>query len=199
MSATAKKLNSNGRSNVTQLHTRRPTTLEMVRLCCPNSAQIESIQRAFGVECQDGDIILQTVSAHLLDQMDIFKDFMNEKALEIHFQRIVGAYVGSAYGSGQFYTQKVSEAREATAKLANELRDEDREGPAGFDSDAQRKRDFAAALAAQAHQLLMAAEGAAASYSEFFGKAWEPFESAQPASVQSVSREAAATQLAAFG
>ena len=62
---------------------------------------------------------------------------------ECHLQRIVGAYVGSAHGAGQFYSRAVTEARDATAKSANDARDEDVSGPVGFDSAAQRKRDEA--------------------------------------------------------
>ncbi len=36
--------------------------------------------------------------------------------MQIHLQRIVGAYVGSAHGAGQFYSRAVTEARDATAK-----------------------------------------------------------------------------------
>ena len=201
MTATARKQTFTSQttsSNVTPL--RKATTLEMTRLCCPTAIQIESIQNTFGVDCQDGGIIRETVEANLLDQMDMFKGTMNERALEIHFQRVVGAYVGSAYGSGQFYGKAVSEAREATSKLANDLRDEDREGPAGFDSEAQRKRDFAATLAVQAFQLLMAAEGAAGAYQTFFGEAWKPYENHQtPATGSSVGRKAASLQMSAFG
>ncbi len=48
----------------------------------------------------------------------------------MHFQRIVGTHVASAQGAGNFYSQKVTEARTLTSKLANEDRDEDRDAPA---------------------------------------------------------------------
>ena len=44
------------------------------------------------------------------------RDGLNEKALQIHLQRIAGAFVGSAYGAAQFYGQK-SPARELTCRL----------------------------------------------------------------------------------
>ena len=40
------------------------------------------------------------------------EDDLNEKAMQIHLQRIVGAFVSSAYGAAQFYGNKVSEARQ---------------------------------------------------------------------------------------
>ncbi|MEI4479873.1 hypothetical protein WAC35_29020, partial [Klebsiella pneumoniae] len=84
--------------------------------------------------------------------------------------RIVGAYVGSAHGAGQFYSRAVTEARDATAKLANDSRDEDLDGPVGFDSAAQRKREVAADMALQAHALRMAAEGAVTAYEQIVGE-----------------------------
>jgi hypothetical protein len=50
---------------------------------------------------------------------------LSDRAMQIHLQRIVGSYVGSAHGAGQFYSKAVTEARDATAKLANDARDED--------------------------------------------------------------------------
>ncbi|WP_216074219.1 hypothetical protein, partial [Acinetobacter baumannii] len=84
--------------------------------------------------------------------------------------------VGSAHGAGQFYSRAVTEARDATAKLANDSRDEDLDGPVGFDSAAQRKREFAADMALQAHALRTAAEGAVTAYEQIVGETWKPFE-----------------------
>ncbi len=70
--------------------------------------------------------------------------------MQIGLQRVVGAYAGSARGADQFYNQKVTQARDATAKAANDLRDEDVGGSAGFYSSAQRKREFAIAMALHA-------------------------------------------------
>ncbi len=94
--------------------------------------------------------------------------------MQIHLQRIVGSYVGSAYGAGQFYSKAVTEAKDATAKLANDIRDEDLDGPVGFDSNAQRKREFAADMGLQSHALRMAAEGAIAAYEHIVGEAGSP-------------------------
>jgi hypothetical protein len=78
------------------------------------------------------------------------------------------------HGAGQFYSRAVTEAREATAKLANDMRDEDLDGPVGFDSQSQRKREFAADMGLQAHALRMAAEGAVAAYEQVIGETWKP-------------------------
>ena len=101
---------------------------------------------------------------------------LSEKALEMHLQRIVGAYVSSAYGAGQFYTGKVTQARDLTMKVANEDRDEDRDGVSGFESRAERARIFAAEMGLQAHALLAAAEGAVSTYAHLTGSEWKPYE-----------------------
>ena len=119
--------------------------------------------------------------------------------MQIHLQRIVGAYVGSAHGAGTFYSRAVTEARDATAKAANDARDEDLDGPVGFDSAAQRKREFAADMALQSHALRMAAEGAVAAYEHVVGERWKPFERPVENPGQTVSRKSAELQLAAFG
>lgn len=127
------------------------------------------------------------------------QDGLGERAMQIHLQRIVGAYVGSAHGAGQFYSRAVTEARDATAKSACDARDEDVDGPVGFDGPAQRKREFAADMGVQAHALLMAAEGAVTAYEQVIGERWKPFERAAETTSPSVDRKAAAAQMAAFG
>ncbi len=78
--------------------------------------------------------------------------------MQIHLQRIVGTFVGSAHGAGQFYSRAVTEPRDATAKASNDALD----GPVGYDSAAQRKREFAADMEVQSHALRIAAEGGVA-------------------------------------
>jgi hypothetical protein len=75
-----------------------------------------------------------------------FGTALNGKALQIHLQRVTGAFVGSAFGAAQFYGTKKSAAMELTSKLLNDDRDEDRDGPSGFESKAERARLFAAEI-----------------------------------------------------
>jgi hypothetical protein len=184
-------------SNVVQL--RKPTTLEMVRLSTPTAAQVESISQSFGLVAPDGDAIRETHERLIVETATSLGDSLNDRAMQIHLQRIVGAFVGSAYGAGQFYTRAVSEARDATAKAANDERDEDRDGPVGFDSAAQRKREFAADMALQAHSLRSAAEGAVAAYEQIVGETWKPFDRPIENAGPTLDRKAAAAQIAAFG
>ena len=170
----------------------------MVRLACPDSAQTLRISESFGLAVLDSDGIRDLHERLVVETADALKDGLSERAMEIHLQRIVGAYVGSAHGAGQFYSRAVSEARDATAKSANDFRDEDLDGPVGFDSAAQLKREFAADMALQSHALRMAAEGAVAAYERVIGERWKPFERLVENPGQGVHRKAAAVQMAAF-
>lgn len=83
-------------------------------------------------------------------------------------------------------------------QLANDARDEDLDGPVGFDTQAQRKREFAADLGLQAHALRMAAEGAVAAYEQVIGEAWKPFERQVEHAGETVTKKVAAAQMSAF-
>src|SRR6185312_11524553 len=170
----------------------------MVRLCCPDSNQAALISESFGLPVLDSDGIREFHQRSLIEGADTLSEGLSDKAMQIHLQRIVGSYVGSAYGAGQFYSKAVTEAKDATAKLANDTRDEDLDGPVGFDSNAQRKREFAADMGLQAHALRMAAEGAVAAYEQVIGEAWKPFERPVEHAGETVSKKAAAVQMAAF-
>lgn len=183
------------KSRIVQL--RKGTTLEMVRLCCPDSHQATLISESFGLAVLDSDGIRDFHKRSLIEGADALSEGLSDKAMQIHLQRIVGSYVGSAFGAGQFYSKAVTEARDATAKLANDMRDED--GPVGFDSNAQRKREFAADMGVQAHALRMAAEGAVAAYEHIVGETWKPYERQPENPGQTVSRQAAELQMAALG
>jgi hypothetical protein len=176
----------------------RATTLEMVKLACPDSTQAIRISESFGLTVVDSDGIRELHRQQLIDSAEALKEGLAEKAMQIHFQRIVGSFVGSAYGAGQFYSRAVTEARDLTTKLSNDFRDEDLEGPVGFDSRAQRKREFAADMGLQAHVLRMAAEGAVSAYEDITGEAWKPYARQVEQPVNSVDQKAASVQMAAF-
>ena len=178
--------------------TRRTVTLELAMDICPNEQIAEKVASHFGLAPVDYETIRQAHEDLIVKSAAVFDGALNERATALHFQRIVGAHVGSAYGAGQFYTQKVSDARDQTSKLANDHRDEDREGPAGFDSKAQRARDFAAEMALQAFALLAAAEGMVDGYKQVTGEEWKPY--VAPAdNNKKVDRQSADAELSAFG
>lgn len=178
---------------------RKGASLEMVRLACPDSGQANLISESFGLPVIDSDGIRDLHHKIIIDTAESLSEGLGERAMQIHLQRIVGSFVGSAHGAGQFYSRAVSEARDATAKSANTARDEDLDGPVGFDSNAQRKREFAADMGIQSHALRCAAEGVVTAYEEVVGEAWKPFERQVDNPGQTVDRKAAELQMAALG
>lgn len=181
------------------LQLRKGANLEMVRLTCPDAAQAALIAESFGTAVVDGDGIREMHERIILEAADSLSEGLGERAMQIHLQRIIGAFVGSAHGAGQFYSRAVSEARDATAKAASDDRDADRDGVVGYDSAAQRRREFAADMGIQAFCLRMAAEGAAAAYEHVIGEAWKPFDRPVENPGQTLDRKAAEAQMAALG
>lgn len=194
--ATSPRTQTAAKSAARTVPDRKPVTLEMVLAICPHEALADNLARTFGLDPVDTAGIREATEEHVALAAKALD--LSEKALEIHLQRVVGAYVGSAFGAGQFYTGKVSQARDLTAKASNDDRDEDRGGPSGFEDRAERARAFAAEMGLQAHALAVAAEGAVSAYVHLTGQAWKPYEAAMPAR-QTVSRGSAEAQLAAFG
>lgn len=178
---------------------RKGATVEMVKLTCPDATQALAIAESFGTAVVDSDGIRELHEQMILDTAGGLADGLGDRAMQIHLQRIVGAYVGSAHGAGQFYSRAVSEARDATAKAANDARDEDLDGPVGYDSAAQRKREFAADMGVQAHALRMAAEGAVAAYERVVGEVWKPFDRPVENPGATPDRKVAEAQMAALG
>lgn len=177
---------------------RKGVTLEMVRLTCPDAAQAMRIAESFGTAIVDGDCIRDTHERLIIETAAALTEGMAERAMQIHLQRIVGACVASAHGAGQFYSRAVTEARDATAKAANDARDDDRGGIVGYASSAQRKREFAANMGIQAFSLRMAVEGAVAAYEQVVGEAWKAFERPVDNPGQTLDRKAAEAQMDAL-
>jgi hypothetical protein len=173
-------------------------TLELVAALAPNRTLADRLCSTFGLDPVDHDGIRETTKGHIVLCAEALQPNVNETAMRIHLQRIVGSFVTSAHGAAQFYGDKVTQARDRTSKLANDDRDEDREGVYGFESRAARARLFAAEAGLTAHALAAAAEGAVAAYFHITGEEWKPYE-APPAGPATVSRQAAQAELAAFG
>ncbi len=176
---------------------RHAITFEAVVRIAPTASLTDNLVRTFGLEPVDYDGIRDATAEHFGRAGKAFAGVLNERALQIHLQRIAGAFVGSAYGAAQFYGEKKSAAMALTSRLLNDERDEDRDGPAGFESKAERARRFAADMALQAFALMAAAEGALTAYADLTGETWKPYEAPLPASA-TVSRRSAAAEMAAF-
>ena len=123
---------------------RQSITFELIVRLAPHQGLTDNLVRTFGLEPVHYDTIRDATAEHIGRAAKAFGTALNEKALQIHLQRITGAFVGSAFGAAQFYGTKKSAAMELTSKLLNDDRDEDRDGPAGFESKAERARLFAA-------------------------------------------------------
>jgi hypothetical protein len=176
---------------------RAAITFERVQARAPNAGLAENLSRTFGLDPVDYAAILERTEAHIALAAQALQGALNDKALQIHLQRVVGAFVGSAHGAAQFYGTKVTQARDLTMASQNDDRDEDRGGAAGFESKAQRARLFAAGMGLQAHALMAAAEGAISAYAEITGEDWKPYER-EPEPATGISRQSADTELAAF-
>src|SRR5690606_40913968 len=93
-------------SKVVQL--RKGASLEMVRLACPDSAQASLISESFGLPVIDGDGIRELHHKIIVDTADALNEGLGERAMQSPLQRIVGSFVFSAHGSGQFYSRSLT-------------------------------------------------------------------------------------------
>ncbi len=179
---------------------RRGATVEMVRLVCPDAAQATRIAESFGLPVLDSDGIRDLHQRLITETADALSAKASTNAPCRSTCNASSAPMSAQRTAPASSTAAPSPKRdEATAKLANDTRDEDLDGPVGFRSAAQRKREFAAEVAVQAHALRMAAEGAAAAYEHVVGESWKPFERQPEQPGETVSRKAAEVQMAAFG
>ena len=177
---------------------RQAITFELVAQLVPSAVQAEKISSTFALDPVDFDGVREGTEEHIGTMAKLLEPAVNETAMRIHLQRVVGALVSSAHGAATFYSAKITVARELTTKLANEDRDEDRDGVLGFDTKAARAREFAAQAGLAAFALYAAATGAVHAYAEITGEDWKPYVAPvdQP---RTVSRQAAAAELDALG
>src|ERR1700727_1118983 len=175
--------------------TRTPVTFQTAVQLCPHQGVAENVAQAFGLIVPEYEAIRAQHSIAVKRMAEPFEGSLNDKATAMHFQRIVGSLVSSAVGAGRFYSEKVSQARDATARAADGGNDE-LGTPIGLDSRAQRTREFAADMAMQAFALLAAAHGAIDAYRDLTGEDWKAYETSADATVE---KKAAASQMGAFG
>jgi hypothetical protein len=193
----AAKNNRNTASSAARTSQVRQTiTFELVTRLAPNAAVADKIATRFALEPVDYHAIREATEEQVGRSAQALQSNVSETAMRIHLQRIVGAFVGSAHGAAIFYGNKVTRARDLTTSLANEDRDEDRDGVYGFENKVARAQQFAAEAGLAAFALLAAAEGAVHAYAEVTGDDWKPYEASAPAG--NVSRQAAAAAMDAF-
>ena len=167
----------------------------------PNEAVAAKIIRLYGLDEVDYHAIREATEEHLAVSAKVLADNLGErfeKPLEMHMQRIVDGFVRSAHGAGNFYDQKAKLARDATSAIANDDRDEDRQGIDGTENRAQRACRFAAEVGLQAYALLAVAHGAVDAYAHVCGRDWKPWEGNGGGSGQAIGRRALVLQASAF-
>jgi len=172
----------------------RPVSFEQAALLCPTQGQAERVAR-FGLAVPDYPAIRELHARALHDMADGLAGALNDKATQMHFQRIVGSLVSSAVGAGRFYSEKVSEARAAAARAADG--GEEPGAPVGFESRALRVAEFAADMAMQAYALLAAAHGAVEAFKEITGDDWVAYQAHDDAQ-GALQQRSLKTQLSAF-
>ena len=177
---------------------RQAITLELVKALTPHAAVADNLARVFGISPVDYAAVREGTEEHLVRTANTLRDDLNDKAMAIHLQRVVGSFVGSAYGAAQFYGTKLTQAKDLTMASQNDDRDEDRTAIYGFESKAERARAFAAEMGLQAFALMATAEGAVSAYAQITGDEWKPYEPPAAPSA-STSRQSAAAQIGAFG
>lgn len=172
-------------------------TVERARATAPDFAKVTSISSAYALDRPEYEEIRDLHASIITQAFQALDNGLDEAATAMHLQRIVGAFVSSACGAADYYSEKKSAAAKLTTAVLNDDRDEDRDPVAGFETKAQRAREYAAKKAMQAYTLLAAAEGATIAYKQIIGKEWMPYVAKADAS-QSVSRKIAAAEMAAF-
>ena len=175
--------------------TRPALTFDIAVQLCPHQGMAEKVAETFGLIVPEYDAIREQHARALRSMWTAFGESLNEKATEMHFQRIVGSLISSAVGAGRFYSDKVSEARAAAARAADGGREPD--APVGFESRALRVAEFAADMAMQAFALLAAADGAVQAFKEITGDDWVAYQAHDEAQ-GGLQQRSLKTQLSAF-
>jgi hypothetical protein len=175
---------------------RQAITVRVVESLTPTETRAEMMAINFALEPVHHEGIRETVEEYMVRISNELRGNLNDKAMAMFLQRVVGSFVQAAHQAALFYGSKRSDALHLHSKLLNDDRDEDRDGASGFESRAARAANFAAQMGLQASALLAAAQGAVHAYAHMTADDWKPYEGSQPAG--SVERKATAAQLEAL-
>jgi hypothetical protein len=181
-----------------------PALADVLRLA-PDDDRMAAIRRHFGFECGDPDELTGLGSNAVRYQYEALRPILvsqyrgedDFRGMKMHLDRIVDAYVRSAYGAANFYESRRQIAKDAKDKWANEHRDEDRMGVDGSENRSDKLVRIAAEHAGKAYALSCIASGACAAYAELLGEPWEPYQNR--ANNRSVSQDAIAALEDALG
>ena len=81
---------------------RKPITIEVVRLLAPTEAIYTNVARTFALDPVPFDDIRAATEAAIIAATGPLEALVNEKALDIHLQRITGSFVSSACGASDY-------------------------------------------------------------------------------------------------
>ena len=195
----ARKAETQARAVVNKLRNQQQArdiiTLETAARICPTAGVATKISTVYALPPVDYPAIRQATEDSLAQAAKALTDNLNDKALEMHMQRIVDGFVRSANGAGNFYDKRTQLARDLSSKVASQHRDEDRPGIDNTANAAERACSFAAIMGLQAYALLAAAHGAIDAYAQVCGQDWKPYEGMAGATL---SRQALSYQVGAF-
>jgi hypothetical protein len=176
---------------------RKAISLEIARNLCPQTSTAETIASRFGLELPDFAQIRAAHHSSLVNLAATLETALNERALEMHYQRLTSSFVSSAVNAGRFYDDKKKEARAAAAILTTLPEDTDPDDRDSQETKAERLLTFAAEMAMQAYTLLATAEGAVTAHAEVTGSEWTPY-IAPAEGAQATERRSPADDLAIF-
>ena len=77
---------------------RQAITFELVQAHAPHAGLAENLSRTFGINPVDYAAILEATEENIALSAKALQPTLNDKAMEIHLQRVVGSFVSSAYG-----------------------------------------------------------------------------------------------------
>ena len=104
---------------------RTPITFESAERLCPSEGVINRIAVAFGLDAVNYDAVREATEEAIAGMSKALCPYMNEKALEMYLQRVVGAHVGLAHGADGFYDSRAEAARNLSSVMRNETRNAD--------------------------------------------------------------------------
>lgn len=82
---------ASSRATARVVPSRKGTTLQMVRLACPDAAQCSLISESFGLPVLDSDGIRDLHEKLIIDAAAALDEGLGERTMQIHLQRIVGS------------------------------------------------------------------------------------------------------------
>jgi len=92
-------MSTNSKSAVRNQPVRHVITFELVQAHAPNAGLATNLSRTFGLDPVDYPAILERTEEHVALSAQTLQDALNEKACASNLQRVVGSFVGSAYGA----------------------------------------------------------------------------------------------------